>query len=226
MRIDDGIRYVGFKRRMLRCQIWGFIPVFGFIAFLCMADNAGEERYSRLGKKFFVFTMAALATAVSADLIIYLTTVCLGTRAAAYARSVTVTAWIMLPVIYLIQLVKMLLIRKEYLEKCEMRYRGEAAEDASDEEKKDGKTDINSCSRGELIKLPGIDAAMAMRILKDREAQGGFASVEEFIDRYDIKPHFAAGIIEKACIGDGADMAGGEEYSGSWRTKPVRAIDI
>lgn len=221
MGINESLNVIRFRQEMLRCQIWGFIPVFGFIAFFCMADNSEEAKYRSLGKKFCIFNLTALGIAVSGDLIIYLVTITLGGGAPAYARSVIYIAWIMLPVSYLTELVRMLTMRREYLEICMIKHQSgiECETEAADTAPiLADRIDINSCSREELMGLPGIDAAAAMRILKEREENGGFGSVEEFIDRYGIKPHFAAELMEKAYVGD---------RSFPLRTaRPVRAIDI
>lgn len=221
MGIDESLSVIRFRQEMLRCQIWGFIPVFGFIAFFCMADNSGEAKYRSLGKKFCIFNLTALGIAVSGDLIIYLVTITLGGGAPAYARSVIYIAWLMLPVSYLTELIRMLTLRREYLEICMIK-RQSGTECVT--EIKDAapamaeRIDINNCSKEELAGLPGIDAASAVRILKDREETGGFASVEEFIDRYGIKPHFAAELMERAYAGDRSfPLRAG---------RPVRAIDI
>ena len=50
--------------------------------------------------------------------------------------------------------------------------------------------DINTASQEKIAKLPGINIAIAKKIVTARDDIGGFTSKEEFYDRYKIKPHF------------------------------------
>ena len=52
--------------------------------------------------------------------------------------------------------------------------------------KPDNPVDVNNCSEEELCNLPGVNKITAKRIIKKRESDGGFESVEDFI-KY-IKP--------------------------------------
>ena len=63
--------------------------------------------------------------------------------------------------------------------------------DLSEEE--DKLVDINCCSEEELEKLPFINSIIAKKAIQQREAIGGFSSVEEFGISIGLKPH----IIEK-----------------------------
>jgi DNA uptake protein ComE-like DNA-binding protein len=56
--------------------------------------------------------------------------------------------------------------------------------------KPERKIDINSCSKAQLVKLPGINTGMSMRIIKYREENNGFNSVSEFFKKFKIKDHF------------------------------------
>ena len=51
--------------------------------------------------------------------------------------------------------------------------------------------DVNNCSEAELTALPGISLVVAKKIIKYREQQRPFKSVEDFITVMNIKPHFA-----------------------------------
>ena len=53
------------------------------------------------------------------------------------------------------------------------------------------KIDINNSSESELIGLPGINIVLAKKIIKFREEEHQFYSVEEFLRVMKIKPHFA-----------------------------------
>ncbi len=57
------------------------------------------------------------------------------------------------------------------------------------------KIDINSCSQAQLVKLPGINTAMSVRIIKYREENNGFSSVDEFFKKFKIKDHFQRQLI-------------------------------
>ncbi len=58
--------------------------------------------------------------------------------------------------------------------------------------------DINTCSEQDLMELPGISLADAKRAITYREENGGFASVDAFVSKLNIKPHFAAQIFSIA----------------------------
>lgn len=53
------------------------------------------------------------------------------------------------------------------------------------------KIDINKSSESELIGLPGINIVLAKKIIKFREEQRQFYSVQDFLRTMKIKPHFA-----------------------------------
>ena len=215
-----------------KCLLWGFVPVFDFFAFLLMADNSGQDKYKRKGIAFAVITMTAFFIIVSGDILMYFTAVGMGMRAEAYVRSLIIVAVITLVISYVIQLIFIGLTRKEYLMECAYMDAAFGTEDnvAFTEEgpaEETGMTDLNTCTREELQKLPGIDAAMAIRIFEDRAEYGGYSSVDEFIDRYGIKPHFAVRIMETAFVSADdesleSDNRGGRSSSG----KPVRALDF
>ncbi len=215
-----------------KCLLWGFVPVFDFFAFLLMADNSGQDKYRRKGLAFAAISMTAFLLIVSGDLLIYFTTIGLGMMAAAYIRSLIIVAGITLLSSYVIQLILIALTRREYLTECAYMDKAFGTEEeipeAVEEPKRNVKEavtyDLNTCSREELQDLPGIDAAMALRILNDRYESGGYASVEEFIDRYRIKPHFAAKIMERAYVSSADDKA--DIMSAASAGKPSRAIDI
>ena len=220
------------RSERLRCLLWGFVPIFDFFAFLLMADNSGQDKYRRKGLAFAAITMTAFFIIVSGDILIYFTTIGMGLRAEYYVRSLIVVAMITLPISYLMQLILIGLTRKEYLAECaymEEAFGAEAEEKLNVEstEKETCRIDLNTCTKEELQKLPGIDAAMAIRIADDRAEYGDFSSVDEFIDRYGIKPHFAVRIMETAYVS--ADMSGAVGARADGRTsagKPFRALDF
>lgn len=55
---------------------------------------------------------------------------------------------------------------------------------------RESRFDINSCSEDELASLPGISAAMAKKACMYRQSQGDFASVDQFLEYLELKPHF------------------------------------
>lgn len=63
-----------------------------------------------------------------------------------------------------------------------------------------GKIDINSCTENELTSLPGIGIVDAKKTITIRQREGGFSSIDDFIDKLDIKPHFAEQIKTLAHI--------------------------
>ena len=60
--------------------------------------------------------------------------------------------------------------------------------------------DINSCTTEELMTLPGIGIVQAKQAMEFRAQQGGFRSVDEFIEVLQIKPHFAVQILSRASV--------------------------
>ena len=60
--------------------------------------------------------------------------------------------------------------------------------------------DINHCTQAELMQLPGISVVLAKQAMEYRAANGGFRSVEEFVEKLHIKPHFAVQIFNMATV--------------------------
>jgi len=54
--------------------------------------------------------------------------------------------------------------------------------------------DINTCSEAEFKALPGVSIVTAKKIIKARDENGSFASVEDFLATIALKPHFATQI--------------------------------
>lgn len=215
-----GSRTAG-KKGYLACVLWCFIPVFGFFAFYLMADESGEDRYRSLGRIFAIFSLASFGVAVSSDLMIYVATRLGGTTVAAYVRSMVIVLVILIPVVYIAQIVKVMTLRSEYIRICGLKTSASAKECEQPDKAAEEAIDINNCSKSELMSLPGIDAALAVRILNDRQKNGGFASVDEFLDAYPIKPHFAARMEGMIFAGDSQRGTGIPIGARS-----VRAIDI
>lgn len=57
--------------------------------------------------------------------------------------------------------------------------------------------DVNRCTEEEFASLPGISAAAAKRMVSLRQKEGEFTSVDDFIMKAGIKPHFAAQLIPR-----------------------------
>lgn len=63
----------------------------------------------------------------------------------------------------------------------------------------DNPADVNNCSEAELTALPGISIITAKKIIKYRETERPFKSVEDFIEVMQIKPHFAKQLRKLIC---------------------------
>jgi len=59
--------------------------------------------------------------------------------------------------------------------------------------------DINSCNEDELAELPGIGLILAKKAIKMRSEKGSFASVDDFIEKLNIAPHYAEKLSEILC---------------------------
>lgn len=59
--------------------------------------------------------------------------------------------------------------------------------------------DVNNCSEAEMTALPGINVILAKKIIKFREEERAFKSVEDFLKTMKIKPHFAVQLEGKVC---------------------------
>ena len=62
------------------------------------------------------------------------------------------------------------------------------------------KVDINNSSESELIGLPGINIILAKKIIKFREEEHQFYSVDEFFREMKIKPHFFKQLREQIIV--------------------------
>ena len=60
--------------------------------------------------------------------------------------------------------------------------------------------DINRCTQSELMTLPGIGVVQAKKAMEYREQNGGFRSLDEFVEVLQIKPHFAVQIFSRAVV--------------------------
>lgn len=59
--------------------------------------------------------------------------------------------------------------------------------------------DVNNCSEAELTALPGINIIMSKKIIKFREEERAFKSVDDFLLTMNIKPHFALQLKNMLC---------------------------
>lgn len=82
--------------------------------------------------------------------------------------------------------------------------------------------DINNCSEAELTALPGINVVLSKKIIKFREQQRPFKSVEDFIQAMKIKPHFAAQLSSKITC----NKVDGKKIKKIKKVKSERIIDI
>lgn len=64
------------------------------------------------------------------------------------------------------------------------------------------KLDINLAEEAELAKLPGISIILAKRIIKERDVNGGFKTLDEFYSKMKIKPHFQKQLNDMICINE------------------------
>ena len=74
--------------------------------------------------------------------------------------------------------------------------------------------DINQCGLDELITLPSIHIILAKQLLDYRESQGGFQSVDEFIQVAQIKPHLLEKAMQRLVCGQYKSKKKKEEKSG------------
>ena len=65
--------------------------------------------------------------------------------------------------------------------------------------------DVNTCSIEQLVALPGITLAEAKRVIQERETNGEYASVEDFISRSGWKPHTVARFIDELKVSHAHD---------------------
>ncbi len=79
-------------------------------------------------------------------------------------------------------------------------------------------TDVNTCSIEELMSLPGVSLADAKRVILERETNGEFASVEDFISRSGWKPHTVARFID--------DLKVSHIHEDSSQKRRGRALDL
>ncbi len=62
--------------------------------------------------------------------------------------------------------------------------------DYKDKEAKRNKININDADEKYIVGLPGVSVALAKKIIKYRDLNGGFKSLSEFYNEMKIKPHF------------------------------------
>ena len=58
-----------------------------------------------------------------------------------------------------------------------------------------GKIDVNTCAADALLVLPGMSPAAAQQAIASRTEKGPYLSPDDFIERNQIKPHFAVQIL-------------------------------
>ena len=68
------------------------------------------------------------------------------------------------------------------------------------EDNKGDLINLNTCSKEELLNLPGIDDQKAEKIMSLRNMMGGFNSVQEFIDMTRIDSSYSELILQKATV--------------------------
>ena len=95
-------------------------------------------------------------------------------------------------------------------------------------EASDGLVNINTCTQEELMKLPGVSVAMAMKAIAYREEHGGFETVDAFVDFLALKPHFAVQIFEKTTVEMPETTGGAAEDAGDDPQRPAvrRHLDL
>ena len=52
------------------------------------------------------------------------------------------------------------------------------------------KIDINTCTEKDYLRLPGMNIAAAKKAIQNRMEHGAYLSVDDFVQRNQIKPHF------------------------------------
>lgn len=62
------------------------------------------------------------------------------------------------------------------------------------------KFNLNNCSEQDFQGLPGVGIVLAKKAIEIRSQIGGFASVQDFIQRLELMPHFAVQIEELAVV--------------------------
>lgn len=67
------------------------------------------------------------------------------------------------------------------------------------------KVDINNCSQEDFLTLPGMSLILAKKAVENREEQGMYQSLDDFVQRNNIKPHFMLQMQEMIEIGTGLD---------------------
>ena len=103
-----------------------------------------------------------------------------------------------------------------------------AAELSEPAEISDSLVNINTCTQEELMKLPGVSVAMAMKAIAYREEHGGFETVDAFVDYLALKPHFAVQIFEKTTVEMPETTGGAAEDAGDDPQRPAvrRHLDL
>ncbi len=181
--------------KVKKCRYWALVPVFGFFSLILMAEYSGKKEYRKQGVLFGTITVLLVLLWASSDLILFflMRRPRISGVAIATIRSLLYSIRFTLPLSYLILMIHVFRQREERVSPPAVS-QGPAVPQIPAAPARTEKIDLNHCSAEEMMELPGIDAAVALQAVKDREASGGFASAEDFLDQYHtrIKPHFAA----------------------------------
>ena len=60
--------------------------------------------------------------------------------------------------------------------------------------------DVNACGVEDFLELPGISLADAQRAVKNREEQGNYLSVDDFIRRNELQPHIVVRFMDRLFV--------------------------
>lgn len=73
--------------------------------------------------------------------------------------------------------------------------------------------DVNTCSEMDLLALPGMTVSIARAAVAERDDQGPYASVEDFVRRNSLKPHLVVMFIDRLSCSQPSARAKGARRS-------------